>query len=73
MGAVPSLMLFFGSMMLSDTPNSLVQRGRAEDGRKTLQRIRGTDNVDVEVCVLARLSQGCDRIPALTALALKEL
>jgi MFS family permease len=48
MGAVPSLILFFGSMMLPDTPNSLVQRGRQEDGRKVLQRIRGTDNVDVE-------------------------
>lgn len=48
MGAVPSLILFFGSMLLPDTPNSLVQRGRNEDGRKVLQRIRGTDNVDVE-------------------------
>uniref|UniRef100_A0A383WEJ5 Major facilitator superfamily (MFS) profile domain-containing protein n=1 Tax=Tetradesmus obliquus TaxID=3088 RepID=A0A383WEJ5_TETOB len=48
MGAVPSLILFFGSMLLPDTPNSLVQRGCSEDGRKVLQRIRGTDNVDVE-------------------------
>jgi hypothetical protein len=49
MGAVPSLMLLFGSMMLPDTPNSLVQRGRADEGRKVLQRIRGTEHVDVEV------------------------
>lgn len=49
MGAVPSLMLFFGAMMLPDTPNSLVQRGRPEEGRKVLQRIRGTDHVDTEV------------------------
>jgi MFS family permease len=48
MGAVPSLILFFGSMLLPDTPNSLVQRGRSDDGRKVLQKIRGTDNVDVE-------------------------
>jgi MFS family permease len=48
MGAVPSLILFFGSMLLPDTPNSLVQRGRADDGRKVLQKIRGTNNVDVE-------------------------
>jgi MFS family permease len=48
MGAVPSLILFFGSMLLPDTPNSLVERGRAEDGRKVLQKIRGTGNVDVE-------------------------
>jgi hypothetical protein len=49
MGAVPSLILLFGSMMLPDTPNSLVQRGRVEDGRKVLQRIRGTQHVDTEV------------------------
>lgn len=48
MGAVPSLILLFGSMMLPDTPNSLVQRGRVEDGRKVLERIRGTPHVDVE-------------------------
>ena len=48
-GAVPSLILLFGSMMLPDTPNSLVQRGRVEEGRKVLQRIRGTEHVDVEV------------------------
>lgn len=50
MGVIPSLMLLFGSMMLPDTPNSLVQRGRPDEGRKVLQRIRGTDNVNVEVC-----------------------
>jgi hypothetical protein len=49
MGAVPSLMLFFGAMMLPDTPNSLIQRGRPEEGRKVLQRIRGTEHVDTEV------------------------
>lgn len=49
MGAVPALTLFFGSMTLPDTPNSLVQRGRPEDGRRILQKIRGDDNVDVEV------------------------
>jgi len=47
-GAIPALMLFIGSMCLSDTPNSLVQRGRPEDAKKVLQRIRGTEAVDVE-------------------------
>lgn len=60
MGAVPSLILLFGSMMLPDTPNSLVQRGRTEDGRKVLQRIRGTDHVDVEfedICEAVEVSR----------------
>jgi MFS family permease len=46
MGAVPSLMLFFGAMMLPDTPNSLIQRGRPEEGRKVLQRVCDTEHVD---------------------------
>jgi MFS family permease len=49
MGAVPSLILFFGSMLLPDTPNSLVQRGRAAKGRNVLEKIRGTDQVSVEM------------------------
>jgi sugar porter (SP) family MFS transporter len=60
MGAVPSLMLLFGSMMLPDTPNSLVQRGRADEGRKVLQRIRGTEHVDVEfedICEAVEVSR----------------
>lgn len=60
MGAVPSLILLFGSMMLPDTPNSLVQRGRAEEGRKVLQRIRGTEHVDTEyedICEAVEVSK----------------
>jgi hypothetical protein len=41
-------MLTIGAIVLPDTPNSLVLRGRKEDGRKVLQRIRGTEHVDVE-------------------------
>jgi MFS transporter, SP family, sugar:H+ symporter len=48
MGGVPALLLFFGAMILPDTPNSLVARGKAEEGRAVLERIRGTENVNVE-------------------------
>jgi hypothetical protein len=41
-GAVPALMLTIGAALLPDTPNSLVLRGKKEEGRKVLQRIRGT-------------------------------
>ncbi|KAF6250807.1 sugar carrier protein A [Scenedesmus sp. NREL 46B-D3] len=59
MGAVPSLVLFFGSMLLPDTPNSLVQRGQQEEGRRVLQKIRGTNDVDTEfddICEAVRVS-----------------
>jgi hypothetical protein len=42
LGAVPALILFFGALMLPDTPNSLVERGKAEEGRRVLEKIRGT-------------------------------
>jgi MFS family permease len=48
MGAVPALVVLVGSLMLPETPNSLIQRGRYDQGRKVLQRIRGVDDVDLE-------------------------
>ncbi|GBF88955.1 sugar transport protein [Raphidocelis subcapitata] len=48
MGAVPALLLTVGALILPDTPNALVLRGKKEEGRKVLQRIRGTEHVDVE-------------------------
>lgn len=48
LGGVPALFLIFGAIALPDTPNSLVARGQAEEGRRVLQHIRGVDNVDAE-------------------------
>ena len=45
---VPALILFLGSLIIPDTPNSLVQRGKIEQARRTLERVRGTPHVDAE-------------------------
>ena len=45
---VPALILFLGSLIIPDTPNSLVYRGKVEQARRTLERVRGTPNVDAE-------------------------
>ena len=45
---VPALILFLGSLIIPDTPNSLVYRGKIEQARRTLERVRGTPNVDAE-------------------------
>ncbi|XWS73038.1 hypothetical protein CRYUN_Cryun02cG0091600 [Craigia yunnanensis] len=37
-----------GGFLLPETPNSLIERGSKERGRKVLVRIRGTDQVDAE-------------------------
>jgi hypothetical protein len=37
-----------GGIVLSETPNSLIERGMQDEGRKVLEKIRGTKNVDAE-------------------------
>jgi len=44
----PSVVVIVGGWFLPDTPNSLVARGKEEEGRRVLERIRGTDAVFVE-------------------------
>ncbi|CAK9261261.1 unnamed protein product [Sphagnum jensenii] len=46
--AIPAILVTVGALFISETPNSLVQRGYREQGKKTLQRIRGTQDVEVE-------------------------
>lgn len=45
---IPAAILFLGGLLLPETPNSLIERGHFEEGRRVLQKIRGTPNVDVE-------------------------
>lgn len=35
-----------GALWLPDSPNSLIERGRLEQGRAVLERIRGTHDVN---------------------------
>ncbi|KAJ4956749.1 hypothetical protein NE237_013532 [Protea cynaroides] len=57
---VPRIMLCVGSLIITETPTSLVEREKFEEGRATLKRIRDSDNVDEEfdlifhACELAR-------------------
>lgn len=43
--------------MVVDTPNSLIERGRQEEGKAVLKRIRGTDNVEPEFLELIEASR----------------
>ncbi|CAI0406891.1 unnamed protein product [Linum tenue] len=45
---VPALIITVGSLVLPDTPNSMIERGRADEARSALRRIRGVDDVDDE-------------------------
>ncbi|OMO65114.1 Sugar/inositol transporter [Corchorus olitorius] len=45
---VPALIITVGSLVLPDTPNSMIERGQTEEARTKLKRIRGVDNIDAE-------------------------
>ncbi|KAJ6746160.1 hypothetical protein OIU74_028759 [Salix koriyanagi] len=48
LAAGPAVLMTVGGIALSETPNSLIERGMRDKGRKVLEKIRGTKNVDAE-------------------------
>ncbi|KAJ4954576.1 hypothetical protein NE237_011359 [Protea cynaroides] len=45
---VPGIMLCVGSLIITETPTSLVEREKFEEARATLRKIRDSANVDAE-------------------------
>jgi MFS transporter, SP family, sugar:H+ symporter len=48
LAGIPALLLTLGALFVVDTPNSLIERGRLDEGKAVLKKIRGTDNVEPE-------------------------
>lgn len=48
LAAVPAIIMTVGGILVPETPNSLIQQGLIDKGRKVLVKIRGTDNVNAE-------------------------
>lgn len=48
LAAFPALLMSAGSLLLPETPNSLIERGLTDRGRAVLERIRGTKSVEAE-------------------------
>jgi MFS family permease len=48
LATVPATLMFIGGVFLPETPNSLVEQGKLEEGRRVLVKVRGTSNVDAE-------------------------
>ncbi|XP_042510593.1 sugar carrier protein A [Macadamia integrifolia] len=48
LAALPALLMTVGGILLPETPNSLIEQGFRDKGRKVLEEIRGTHNVDAE-------------------------
>uniref|UniRef100_A0A0D9XDQ8 Major facilitator superfamily (MFS) profile domain-containing protein n=2 Tax=Leersia perrieri TaxID=77586 RepID=A0A0D9XDQ8_9ORYZ len=57
LAALPATLMTIGGILLPETPNSLIERGRVEEGRRVLERIRGTGDVDAEFTDMAEASE----------------
>lgn len=56
LAAAPALVMTVGAVFLPDTPNSLIERGKPEEARQMLIKIRGTSNVENEYSDLVEAS-----------------
>lgn len=59
---VPALIITVGSLILPETPNSMIERGQTEEARTKLRRIRGVDNIDEEFNDLIHASEESRKI-----------
>ncbi|CAM8918264.1 unnamed protein product [Rhodiola kirilowii] len=57
LAGIPALLLTVGALLVVDTPNSLIERGRLDEGKQVLRRIRGTDNIEPEFLELVEASR----------------
>lgn len=62
LATVPAMLMFIGGVFLPETPNSLVEQGKLEEGRKVLEKIRGTMRVEAEFEDLIEASQAAQAI-----------
>ncbi|KAK4491688.1 hypothetical protein RD792_002454 [Penstemon davidsonii] len=59
---VPALFIIIGSLVLPETPNSMIERGKNEEARSKLKRIRGVANVDEEFNDLVAASEASQKV-----------
>ena len=57
LAGIPALLLTFGALLVSETPNSLIERGHLEKGKAVLKKIRGIENVEPEFLELVEASR----------------
>ncbi len=52
----PAGLLTLGALFVVDSPNSLIERGKLEEGKAVLRKIRGTDKIEPEFNELVEAS-----------------
>ncbi|AES62670.2 sugar porter (SP) family MFS transporter [Medicago truncatula] len=59
---IPAVMLTMGSLIVDDTPNSLIERGFEEKGKAVLTKIRGVENIEPEFEDILRASKVANEV-----------
>ncbi|KAL6191167.1 hypothetical protein ACLB2K_037558 [Fragaria x ananassa] len=62
LAGVPALLLTVGSLIVVDTPSSLIERGKLEQGKAVLRRIRGVNNVEPEYLEIVEANRAAAEI-----------
>ncbi|KAL8189019.1 hypothetical protein R6Q57_029280 [Mikania cordata] len=62
LATVPATLMFIGGLYLPETPNSLVEQGRLDEGRRVLEKVRGTKNIEAEFQDLVEASEAAKAI-----------
>lgn len=62
LAGIPAFLLTIGAFLVVDTPNSLIERGRLDEGHAVLRRIRGTNNVDAEFDEIVQASNAARQV-----------
>lgn len=58
LAVVPSVVMTVGALFISDTPSSLVERGKMEQARYSLRKARGKDiDIEPELAELIKMSE----------------
>ncbi|GAB2260450.1 hypothetical protein Droror1_Dr00011305 [Drosera rotundifolia] len=54
---IPAMIMTLGALMISDSPSSLVDRGKFDQAKVSLEKVRGESDVEVELAELIKVSQ----------------
>ncbi|KAK1387782.1 Sugar transport protein 13 [Heracleum sosnowskyi] len=57
LAGIPAVLLTVGALLVVDTPNSLIERGKLDEGKSVLRKIRGTDKIEPEFLELVEASR----------------
>lgn len=57
LAAVPAAIMTLGALIILDTPSSLVERGKLEQAKQSLQKARGKADIESELDELIKASQ----------------